>query len=298
VNRIRGAASAGDKEHGEGTGGASGGSSSSSSSSASVQDVFRKSADVWASVTTEVGKAWQDLVASGRRKSINKKIHPVATAEGDTAYTGPVEIMVIDPSENLTAWERMQKRLTKAPVIQDILFKSEKLYEESGAKKAKQRVDHLAEDAKEAWETSQNPWVYRISSVYDTLTAETAESQAVKELRVLDPEFTLDDWREDVVEHTLPQIMQWFLEGRINQLKPWLGESVFKRIAAEITARKQEGVEIDTHVLGIMNSEILAVEVRKRTKRNRAKAALCAYPASAVQTDFCLFFFSFYSPTR
>lgn len=134
------------------------------------------------------------------------------------------------------------------------------MYEQSGAKKAKQKVDHLAEDAREAWETSQNPWVYRVSSVYETLTAETPESIAVAELRILDPDFTLDDWREDVVEHNLPKIMEWLLLGKINQLKPWLGKSVFQRIAAEITARKQEGVQIDTRVLGIMNSDILAVE--------------------------------------
>jgi len=208
----------------------------------------------------EIAKTWHELVHAGERKNINKKIHPVETPGGDAPYTGSVDIMVIDPSENLTAWQRMQRRLTEAPIIADMLARSEKIYEESGAKKIKQRVDDLKEDAKEAWETSQNPWVYRLSSVYDTLTADTPESIAVKELRKLDPDFTLDDWRRDVVEHSLPQIMQWFLEGRINQLKPWLGEGVFKRIAAEITARKQEGVEIDTHVLGIMNSEILACE--------------------------------------
>ena len=142
----------------------------------------------------------------------------------------------------------------------DILSRSEQVYEKSGAKKAKQKMDHMAEDAREAWETSQNPWVYRASSVYETITAETPESIAVAELRKLDPDFTLDDWREDVVEHNLPKIMEWLLMGKINQLKPWLGEGVFKRIAAEITARKQEGVQIDTTVLGIMNSEILAVE--------------------------------------
>jgi import inner membrane translocase subunit TIM44 len=102
--------------------------------------------------------------------------------------------------------------------------------------------------------------VYRVSSVYETLTAETPEAMAVAELRKLDPDFTLDDWRQDVVEHTLPKIMEWLLKGKINQLKPWLADGVFQRIAAEITARKQEGVQIDTHVLGIMNSEILAIE--------------------------------------
>jgi import inner membrane translocase subunit TIM44 len=146
-------------------------------------------------------------------------------------------------------------------VFKDLLTRTDDVLEKSGAKKAKKRVDHLSEDAREAWETSQNPWVYRVSSVYDTLTQETPEAVAVAELMKLDPDFTLEGWRQDVVEHTLPQIMDWFLRGKINQLKPWLGEGVFKRIAAEITAREQEGVQIDTHVLGIMSSEILACEV-------------------------------------
>jgi mitochondrial import inner membrane translocase subunit TIM44 len=103
--------------------------------------------------------------------------------------------------------------------------------------------------------------------VYDTLTAESSEAAAVRELRKLDPTFTLEDWRQDVIEHILPQIMRWFLEGKINQLEPWLGEGVFRRLAAEMTARKQEGVVIDSHILGIMNSEILACEVRMRRDR-------------------------------
>lgn len=226
-----------------------------------IDDFVSRASNLWFDATEEVGKTWDELVRSGERKDINKKInHPSDTAEGETEYTGPVSIMVIDESENLTAWERMQKRLTDAPVIQDILSRSDQLYEQTGAKEAKQKVDHLAEDAREAWDTSQNPWVYRVSSVYETITAETPESIAVAELRKLDPLFTLDDWRRDVVEYTLPKIMEWLLLGKINQLKPWLNESTFQRIAAEITARKQEGVQIDTHVLGIMNSEILAVE--------------------------------------
>ncbi|CAB9524561.1 membrane translocase subunit TIM44 [Seminavis robusta] len=230
----------------------------------SSKDILHQAANWFDNFTAEVGNTWQELVKAGERKDINKKLRqdltPHATAEGEQEYTGPVSIMVIDESEHLTAWERMQRRLTEAPIIQNMLEKGEDIYVKSGAKDAKAKVDDLREDAREAWETSQNPWVYRASSVYDTLTAETAESIAVKELRILDPEFTLDDWRRDVVGYTLPQIMEWFLQGKVNQLKPWLGEAVFKRLASEAEARKQEGVQIDTHVLGIMNSEILAVE--------------------------------------
>lgn len=64
-----------------------------------------------------------------------------------------------------------------------------------------------------------------------------------------------------MVEHTLPQIMKLFLEGRIQELKPWLGEAVYNRLAAEVRARKKEGVQMDTNILAIMNAEILACEL-------------------------------------
>lgn len=233
-----------------------------------ARDIYHKASAAASSFMSGLSSTWQELLNSGKPQSINKVIHePLKkgeTAEDDDAaadkYEGSKALMYIDPEEHLSAWERMQRRLSEAPIIQDILGKSHELYEKSGASKVKEKVDHLSEDAREAWETSQNPWVYRVSSVYDTLTAESEYAVAVRELRKLDPDFTLEEWKRDVVEHTLPEVMQLFLEGRIKELQPWLGESVYNRLAAEMRARKKEGVYIDTHVLGIMNSEILACE--------------------------------------
>lgn len=147
----------------------------------------------------------------------------------------------------------------------DILDKSEQVYKESGTQQrvqqTQQKFQHLKEDAEEAWETSQNPWIYRASSVYDTITAESEFATATKQLQILDPEFTLESWKHNVVEYTLPNIMNLFLQGRINELKPMLGEAVYNRLAAEVRARKKEGVQMDTNVLAIMNAEILACEV-------------------------------------
>lgn len=84
-----------------------------------VNDFMRQASSFWSTATEEVSQTWGELLRSGERKDINKKIgHPEDTVDGDVEYTGPLEIMVIDESENLTAWERMQKRLTEAPVIQ------------------------------------------------------------------------------------------------------------------------------------------------------------------------------------
>lgn len=166
---------------------------------------------------------------------------------------------------SLTFLDKYALRFINICIHTDILEKSHQVYEQSGAKthvqKTQQRIQHLREDAEEAWETSQNPWVYRASSVYDTLTAESEFAVASRQLQILDPDFTLETWKRDVVEHTLPQIMKLFLEGRITELKPWLGEAVYNRLAAEVRARKKEGVQMDTNVLAIMNAEILACEV-------------------------------------
>ena len=225
-----------------------------------------------------VSKTWDELVASGRPKDINKKLNndqsstdqpnyanDDAAADKYEEYKGSKDIMIIDPEEHLNAWERMERRLRDAPIIQGILDQTNQVYEKTGAreqvKQTQEKIQHLREDVEEAWETSQNPWVYRASSVYDTLTAESEFATATRELRVLDPDFDMEMWKRDVVEHTLPNIMQLFLEGRIKELKPWLGESVYNRLAAESRARKKEGVQMDTNVLAIMNAEILACEI-------------------------------------
>ena len=91
-----------------------------------IHELKEKASSFWSSFTEEVGQAWQELLKSGERKDINKKIrHPEDTPEGDKEYTGPVEIMIIDESEHLSAWERMQKRLADAPIIQGTLLRIE-----------------------------------------------------------------------------------------------------------------------------------------------------------------------------
>jgi len=234
-------------------------------SSPEQNEFFSKLADSWSTFSSSLSDTWQELLNSNKPQDINKKLHtskPGSASDDDNEaadkYEGTTAIMIINEDENLNAFERIQKRLSEAPIIQGILHSGQQIYERSGVKKVREKLEDVKEDAKEAWETSQNPWIYRVSSVYDTITAESETAMAERELRVLDPEFSLEKWKEDLVEVTLPRIMQLFLEGRIKELKPSLGEAVYNRLAAEARARKKEGVYVDTNVLAIMNSEILS----------------------------------------
>jgi mitochondrial import inner membrane translocase subunit TIM44 len=239
--------------------------SNGSTSSETSYEMFVKLADAWSSFRTGVSEAWTELIHSNKPKDINKKIHdvkPPSAADDDNAaadkYEGTTAIMIVNEEDHLNAFERMQKRLSEAPVIQSILSAGEDLYEKTGAKKIKEKIDHAKEDAREAFETSQNPWVYRVSSIYETITEESESAMAERKLQELDPEFSLEQFKINAVEVTLPKFMKLFLEGKVKDLKPHLGEAVYNKFAAEARARKKEGVYVDTNVLGIMNSEILS----------------------------------------
>jgi import inner membrane translocase subunit TIM44 len=54
------------------------------------------------------------------------------------------------------------------------------------------QLSDKVEDVREAWETSQNPWVYRASELWDWATHETDTAVVLKELRKLDPGFSLE----------------------------------------------------------------------------------------------------------
>jgi hypothetical protein len=138
----------------------------------SSDDALRTMAQVWTHFQTEISSTWQELLQSGERKDINKKLHvlhPVDTVAGNREYTGPVDVMIIDPSENLSTWERMQKRLTSAPIIQSILSKTEEIYETSGAKQVKQKIDHIREDAREACTSLGEYYIFMHTYIYISL---------------------------------------------------------------------------------------------------------------------------------
>lgn len=60
----------------------------------------------------------------------------------------------------------------------------------------------------------QHPLVYKLSSAWDTLTAESDEGIGVRELRRLDPSFSVEDWKRDIQELFLPEFMSAFLRVR------------------------------------------------------------------------------------
>ena len=82
-------------------------------------------------------------------------------------YKGTTAIMVIDEEEHYTAYERIQKRFSEAPIIQGIISSSERLYETSGAKETKRKLDDAA-PTHFIFVLKDRPWFYLSKNSFNT----------------------------------------------------------------------------------------------------------------------------------
>lgn len=163
----------------------------------------------------------------------------------ENAYEGPGALMHVEVEK--TGWEKFAERLSKTPIIEDILSGSKKARRVVGRSKvgkaageAKTAVDDMKDELRERWETSQNPWVYRLSAAYDATFAETEEAQCISEVRRLDPAFDVHLWLDELRDDTIPHVVGAYLRMDETSLERDLSEGAFAQVSAAIKQAKTE----------------------------------------------------------
>jgi hypothetical protein len=167
-------------------------------------------------VTENVRQAYSEMIGENKESYLNRRVHQAETfrrkavkeeeeedltdAEREAKEAkereeaGPSAIVLVkDPK---SAWESMKERLQDSPFIREVLKNSRKVSQQAAAtdigKKAAdigKSVQDKVEDVRTFWETSQNPLVYTMSGVWESMTGETEEGLAIAEIRKLDPKF-------------------------------------------------------------------------------------------------------------
>uniref|UniRef100_A0A7S2AU20 Tim44-like domain-containing protein n=1 Tax=Octactis speculum TaxID=3111310 RepID=A0A7S2AU20_9STRA len=223
------------------------------------------SAYIWEEVRLATDELFGEKEQKMLRKSVRGANPPSKGAnahddddDGDIEYTGSSEIMVVDPAAS--PWERLGARLREQRLYQSLLkaaeeAKKSKIGKQAG--KAKDRVNDGIEDAREAWETSQNPWVYRISEVWDSVTYETDTAVVLRELQRLDPGFSLEVWKEEMTTILIPEILESWSRGDVKKIKYWLQKDMLQRLVYDINERKKEKQIMDSNILSLDFAEVL-----------------------------------------
>ena len=167
-------------------------------------------------IVDNIRQGYAEMMGEGKESYLNRRVHQAesfrrkavkdeeeddltdaereAKEAKEREEAGPSAIVVVkDPK---SAWESMKERLQDSPFIREILKNSRKVGKQAAATDlGKQATDigksvqDKIEDARNFWETSQNPLVYTMSGVWDSLTGETEEGIAIAEIKKLDPHF-------------------------------------------------------------------------------------------------------------
>eukprot|EP00605_Chrysophyceae_sp_TOSAG23-4_P001351 GSChrysophyteH1.ASY1.ANO1.1469.1 assembled CDS len=223
----------------------------------------------------ETKLAWDDLINPKKQSALKRQVHqaesykPRKKTEDEDAdeedevpkESGPSAMVLV--KEPTSQWEAMRARLADSPVIREIFKRGKVVYTQAAATDAgaaaaaaADKVRDKVEDAREFWETSQNPIVYTMSGVWDNVTGETEEGMVTAELLKLDPDFNKEEFLEELKTELVPQTITSHLEGHVSHLETHCGEACFSKLSNDIKARKDDKVVFESKVVDIDESHV------------------------------------------
>ena len=236
----------------------------------------------WLSFANEyIREAYDEMRGSKKKSTLSRTVHQSESfkkpkkkgLDGEEVEGEEGEEEVVKPSgpsalvlvkEPVSQWERMKQRLEGSQVIREMLknakaFQSKAAQTDLGqqAQKIGQSFKEKLEDAREFYETSQSPLMYKVAGFISDMTAQTEEANAITAFMKLDPTFDKEEWAAEVKKTLVPSIIKAHLGGDTKVLKPWLGEAVYNKLAADIRIRKQEGITFDDKILELDEAQIL-----------------------------------------
>jgi len=232
----------------------------------------------------EVRLAWDELFHPEKASVLERRVHQAdsyvprrvksddedsddedSDDEGEEAKPqerGPSAMVLVH--EPTSQWEAMRARLADSPVIREIFKRSKVVYKTAAATDAgaaaadaAENLKDKVEDAREFWETSQNPLVYTMSGVWDNVTGETEEGLVTAELLKLDPDFNKEEFLAELKDSLVPETINAHLSGQSKFLKRHCGEACYSKLHNDIKQRKEDKVEFESKMIDLDESQVV-----------------------------------------
>lgn len=219
-----------------------------------------------ASKNPHVSKVVKTILNEETKKEILRKTVKQADSfrkpgqEGESTYEGPTTMVHVPTPK--TAWEQISDRFQESEFIRKFVKGSREFQKAAAGTEVGKQAQQMGEsvsnkihDAKEFWETTQNPIIYNVASAWDTLTARSEEHQAIDEIEKLQPDFDIDEWSKAMVVR-VELIIKSHLAGDLKTLQPVMGEAIYNKLKADINTRKHDGLVMDDNVLFVDQNQL------------------------------------------
>lgn len=181
------------------------------------------------------------LVAMGDEETVwEKRLGKMSEAVKQTAPVRKLRMM------------RRQAEVSDNPVI-------------SNLREVKYEVEDTLEDAKETYETSQHPLVWRVREANDAMFSETEQGWAIGEMQKLDAAFDSNLFLEDMEEYMIPVFVEAFMKPNMALLQSVTEEQAARVVFASAREREVQGHYWDTRILDIAHIDMIGALVEDGT---------------------------------
>lgn len=185
-----------------------------------------------------------------------------AKADGDVAeaepeYTGPTALQAVDTE---TVWDRRINSTKEAlrwfgarpkRLVQRTVNQNESLH------KLQEQLQDKVEEARENWETSQDPRVWKMRDMVDRVVGETDTGMAMGEIMSRDPHWNYLEFLKEMEEVMIPEIVKAFRVGDMVLLKKVTEGEASRSMLASFRQRDEQKVTWDDRILDIRGVDVV-----------------------------------------
>ena len=91
--------------------------------------------------------------------------------------------------------------------------------------------------------------------------AESEMGECIREIRALDPTFTMEKFTDDMEYEVVPEVLGAYLKGDKATLEKWCGDAAYAATKASIEQREAAGQQMDTNILNLQHLSVAAAKV-------------------------------------
>lgn len=134
------------------------------------------------------------------------------------------------------AWKSFK---TSNPVVQGI-FNMQRRYEES---------DNV-------FTNTTRILTDRLRDMFGSMFEETEHAQALAEIRMIDPSFSVESFMKEAREFMIPEVLEAYVDWKPKTLKEWCSDSVLSVLEASREPLVQEGHSVEGRLLDLRNVDV------------------------------------------
>ncbi|KAJ9474969.1 Mitochondrial import inner membrane translocase subunit TIM44 [Pseudozyma hubeiensis] len=160
---------------------------------------------------------------------------------------------------------RIRSVTENASAGQALVLRPEPAYKQAWSSfKSSNPLFRRLSDLSEAYHESENPVIERVRTVTDwfsSLFEENDFARVTRQMKLLDPSFTLESFQRDLREYVVPELIDAYHSAARHLLRQWCGEATFNLLMATVDPYLSKGFIPEGRLLDLKQVEILQAKV-------------------------------------